>query len=208
MVAIAGGSASGKSSLANELISAGEYDEIALVSLDDYYRQLSPELQAQAATVNFDHPDAFDFDLLVTQLKELKTGKTVHIPTYDFTCHQRGKDVRRVDPRPIVIVEGILVLHTEALRELFDFSIFVDASEVIRFERRLQRDCDERGRSAASIIEQWRSTVEPSFEQYVLPTKEHAKRIVSGEGMKPSEVNLLLKEIRGKMVGEQKCCAP
>jgi len=178
IVAIAGGTAGGKTTCAQAVARAAG-PAGALVYLDSYYRDQSRMPLAQRALVNYDHPAAFEFDLLNRHLLDLLQGRTVEMPNYDFSLHTRV-GYRPFAPAPIIIVEGILVLYPEDLRRLYDLKIFVDTPADLRLARRIERDMRERGRSRESVLQQWQETVEPMHVQYCEPTREYADWIVSG----------------------------
>ncbi len=181
LLGICGGSGSGKTTFCRELLSFLGPDRVSLISQDSYYRclaHLSPEVRAQT---NFDHPEALDFGLLKDHLLQLKHGKEVQIPQYDFASHSRRKSFTAVAPRPILAVEGILIFSHPDLIELFDHTIFIDTAEPLRLARRLARDVRDRGRTPESVLEQFKATVQPMHNQFVEPNKKWARRILSGE---------------------------
>ena len=178
LVGIGGGSASGKSTLASELISLGQGDVVVL-EIDRFYHCLGDRSDKHLA--NFDEPAALDFELLVSVLEQLKSDGTTLVPKYDFTTHTRA-GFERFDATRVVIVEGILALHDARLLRGFDQSIFVDAPASIRFKRREQRDIAERGRDAESVKRQWDQTVHPMHSMYVESSKEIADIVIDGTG--------------------------
>lgn len=179
-VGIAGGTASGKTTLALALRDRFSSEDVALISIDNYYRKQDLLTDAQRASVNYDHPDSIEFDYLAEHIGTLCAGRSIQMPIYDFTRHNRLPSLQHVDPRRIIIVEGILCLANLDLRELFDLSLFVDAPDSLRFERRVARDTKERGRSLESVYKQWNETVQPMFEQYCKPSRAFADLLVSG----------------------------
>lgn len=181
VVGLAGGTGSGKTTVAAEVVRAAGGDA-ALLPQDAYYRARSELAASGRARPNFDEPDAFDTELLVAHLDALIRGRAVDRPVYDFVRDDRSDATVRVEPRGIVVVEGILVLHEPTLRERLTLKVFVDAPPDERFIRRLERDVSERGRSAESVIAQYRRTVKPMHDLYVEPTKAHADLIVPEGG--------------------------
>ncbi|MEX2501106.1 MAG: uridine kinase [Trueperaceae bacterium] len=181
VIGLAGGTGSGKSTVAHAIVTAGS-GRVAILPQDAYYRD-RPELPFEArAVTNYDEPSAFDTELLVAQLDDLIAGRPIQRPVYDFERHQRSGDAVHVAPSPVLVVEGILVLHEPALRERMSLQVFVDAPPDERFIRRLERDVQERGRSAESVIAQYRRTVKPMHDLFVEPTKQHADLIVPEGG--------------------------
>jgi uridine kinase len=176
IVGIAGGSGSGKTTLASGLRELTADCGSQLISQDDYYRGL-PEGTAPEA-YNFDDPAALDLAGLARDLTDLKAGRTVNMPTYDFAQHRRSPAVRRVDPAPLIIVEGLFIFVTPMLREVFDLRLFVDVPAEERLRRRLQRDARERGRTVQDILEQWNGQVEPMFVAHTQPTRTYAHVVV------------------------------
>ena len=178
VIGLAGGTGSGKSSVAEALVETAGEENVALLPQDAYYRaQPHVPFEARAAT-NYDEPGAFDHDLLVAHVESLLDGKAIERPVYDFTRHDRSDRTLRLASAHIIIVEGILVLHHPALRTRLTLKVFVDAPADERFIRRLERDVRERGRSAESVIEQYRRTVKPMHDLFVEPSKAHADLIV------------------------------
>ncbi|KAI4904509.1 hypothetical protein NFI96_011559, partial [Prochilodus magdalenae] len=180
VIGLCGGSASGKTTVANKIIEALDVPWVVLLSMDSFYKVLSPEEQARAASndYNFDHPGAFDFQLLVTTLRKLKQGKSVKIPVYDFTTHGRQKEWKNVYGASVIIFEGIMAFADKELLQLLDMKIFVDTDSDIRLVRRLKRDIAERGRDIEGVIKQYNKFVKPAFEQYIEPTMRLADIVV------------------------------
>ena len=165
------------------------------MSLDSYYKDLSHLPFEERAGVNFDHPDALDVQLLIQQIRQLRCGKAVKVPCYDFTTHSRCPETRAFPPKTVVLVEGILLLALEPIRSLLDLKIFVHAPADIRFIRRLVRDIRERGRTLDSCIQQYYATTRPMHSAWVEPSKAFADMIVSGEGTVDTHATLLIKHI-------------
>ena len=177
LIGIAGGTGSGKSTLARLL---KEYfgDELTVISHDNYYKRQVGKTYEERAAVNYDHPDAFETELLVEHLKKLRRGEAVDCPVYSFVDHNRTDEVVRIAPSKVVIVEGILIFCDPALRDLFDIKIFVDTDADVRILRRIMRDVKERGRTIDSVVEQYLTTVKPMHEQFIEPSKRYADIIV------------------------------
>ena len=171
IIGVAGGTGSGKTTVAQEILQRVGPDRIAYIQHDSYYRDQGHLPFHERARVNYDHPDALESELLVEHLKALRAGRPVEVPIYDFSTHTRRPETRRVEPRRVILVEGILIFADRALREMMDVKIFVDTDADIRFIRRLQRDLRERGRSMDSVIEQYLSTVRPMHLEFVEPSK-------------------------------------
>lgn len=190
IVGIAGGTASGKTTLANRL--AAELGA-ALISHDRYYRD-APEPHRH----NFDHPEALETELLVRHLDALHAGQAVDLPVYDFALHQRRPEVDRVDPQPFIIVEGILVLADTRLCDRFDLRVYVQAPDDLRFIRRLERDVAERGRTVGSVIHQYLATVRPMHEAHVSPSRKRAQVVLDGTSPVEGEVRRLMAWLPGR----------
>ena len=176
LIGVAGGSSSGKTTVAERLAELAGTAHLALLKLDSYYVDLSDRPLSEREAFDFDHPDAFDWPLLNDHLAALSAGASVPVPVYDYVQYNRSGDVKIVHPAPIVVVEGILVLWEPTLRERFDLKVFVDTDADIRLIRRLRRDATERGRSAESVIEQYLTTVRPAHEQFIEPSQALRRR--------------------------------
>ncbi len=196
LIGVAGGSSSGKTTVSERLAALAGSAAVALIKLDSYYVD-HPELPVeQRAMVNYDHPDAFDWQLLNDHVAALTAGASVPVPVYDYVHHRRGDEVRTIHPARIIVVDGILVLAEPVLRDRFDLKVFVDAEADIRFIRRLRRDMVERGRSADSIIEQYLTTVKPCHEQFIEPSKRYADVIIPHGGRNEAALDVLLARVR------------
>ena len=182
VIGIAGGSGSGKTTVSKEISKRLPADRVLILTEDAYYNDNSAVSMDERKKINYDHPNAYDTDLLIEQLQDLLDGKAIEMPTYNFNILSRAKDTIHVEPADIIILEGILVLATEELREFMDIKLFVDADDDIRFIRRLQRDTQERGRSIDWIISQYLATVKPSYNQFVEPCKKYADIIIPQGG--------------------------
>lgn len=196
IIGIAGGSASGKSSIANEIYDYFKHDHtIKIIRLDDYYKDQSHLTMEQRVKTNYDHPLAFDMDLLVKHLELLKSNKSIEKPLYDFTTHNRSLQVEIINPRDVFILEGLFVLNEAQIRERCDILIYVDTDADIRFIRRLKRDIQERGRSLESVCNQYLETVRPMHEQFVEPSKKYAHIIIPEGSSNQVAVDLLITKI-------------
>jgi uridine kinase len=178
-VGIAGGTGAGKSALAASLVQAFDAEQVLRIPQDAYYRDRGDQSAEVRAALNFDHPDALETELLVAHLVELRAGRAVDVPVYDFTRHRRAAETWRAAPRALVIVDGILALADAQLRACFDLRVFVDAPEDVRLRRRLERDVAERGRSAESVRAQFAATVRPMHARFVEPSRAHADLVVA-----------------------------
>jgi uridine kinase len=196
VIGMAGGTGSGKTTVAREILRRAGTEQISLIQHDAYYKDLGDLPLAQRAMQNFDHPDALDNDLLITHLRELKAGRPIEIPVYDFTTHTRTKETRHVEPGRIILVEGILIFADEALRRLMDVKIFVDTDADIRFIRRLQRDIAERGRTMDSVIHQYLATVRPMHQEFVESSKRFADVIIPEGGFNEVAMDLIAARIK------------
>ena len=196
VVGVAGGTGSGKTTVAREILRRAGTDQISLIQHDAYYKDLSDLPPAQRAMQNFDHPDALDNGLLIAHLKELKAERAVEIPVYDFTTHTRTAETVRVKPHRVILVEGILLFADEALRQLMDVKIYVDTDSDIRFIRRLQRDIAERGRTMESVIRQYLATVRPMHQEFVEPSKRYADVIIPEGGFNEVATEMIAARIR------------
>lgn len=199
VIGIAGGSGSGKTTISESVLAEVEPDAI-LIQHDSYYRH-SPHLAlAERARINYDHPDSLETDLFVKHLTELVSGNVIEIPVYDFGQHLRSDATRRIDPAPVILLEGILVLAEPDLRALMDLKIYVDTEADVRLARRLKRDIEERERSAESVIDQYLTTVRPMHLQFVEPSKRYADLIVP-EGYNPGAVGTVIHMIQQVAAG-------
>ena len=201
VIGIAGGSGSGKSTFAEGLLKKFP-DSIALVSCDNYYKAHDDLPLEERRLLNYDAPDSLEFDLMVSHLRTLKAGTAVDCPVYDYALHTRSPKVVRIEPRPVIIVDGILILSDPALRETFDLKIYVDADADERILRRARRDMETRGRKIDDITAQYLSTVKPMHEQYVEPSKKHADLIVVG-GMNPVALDVVENKVRAFLDGNR-----
>ena len=196
VIGVAGGTGSGKSTLVKRLQEAFEGDDVATLC-HDYYYKAHPELTyEERTTLNYDHPDAFDTDLMIEHLKLLKKGRPIHCPVYDYTVHNRSREVLLVEPTRVIVVEGILIFENKALCEQMDIRIFVDADADVRLCRRIKRDVEKRGRTIESVISQYLATVKPMHEQFVEPSKKNANLVVPEGGKNLVAQELIMERIR------------
>jgi uridine kinase len=196
LIGVAGGSNSGKTTIARRLEEVIGSEDLSLIRLDSYYIPMRDQPLEVRAAVNYDHPDAFDWDLLDDHLERLTAGESVKVPIYDYTNYDRTDEYEIVVPGKVIVVEGILVVWEPRLRERFDLKIFVDTPADLRIIRRLRRDVAERGRTQESILEQYLTTVRPSHEQFIEPSKRYADVIVPEGGLNRPAVEVLLARVR------------
>jgi uridine kinase len=196
LIGVAGGTGSGKTTVAERLAAMVGARDLGLVKLDCYYRDCSELPFEERAAINYDHPDAFDWPLLMGHLADLRSGLPAPMPVYDFAQHLRTDEVTTVEPGPVVVVEGILVLFEARLRDLLDLKVYVDTDADVRFIRRLQRDVADRGRTPASVIDQYLTTVRPMHLQFVEPSKRYADVIVPHGGLNAPAFDMLVARVR------------
>jgi len=194
VIAIGGGTASGKSTLAHQLVKNATQKKAGILLLDSYYRSQDHIPLEERANTNYDHPDSFEVELLLRHLSFLKSGESAEIPVYDYATHTRVDRTVEFLPRAIVIVEGILALYWEELREVSDMKIFIDAPDELRLERRIKRDIAERGRTRESVLMQWESTVVPMHNEYCEPTKRFADKVIAQDQMTDRLVEEIINE--------------
>ena len=199
LIGIAGGSGSGKTTLANTLISYFGKNEVSLLRHDNYYKRLDNIPFEERVKVNYDHPDAFDTDLLCGHIMDLKAGKAIDMPVYDYSIHNRSDKKIRVQSNPVIILEGILILAEPRLVDLMDFKIYVDTDADERILRRIIRDVKERGRSLDSVITQYRETVKPMHDQFVEPSKRKANIIIPEGGRNEAAMEVIVELIRSRL---------
>jgi uridine kinase len=191
VVGVGGGTGSGKTTVADAILARVGRERVALIPHDAYYRDLSHLPFEDRVKTNFDHPDSLETELLVAHLDALCAGRAAEVPVYDFSTHTRTDEMRRVAPRPVVLVEGILVFVERALRDRFDIKVYVDADADLRFIRRLQRDIVERGRTMASVIAQYLDTVRLMHLEFVEPSKRYADVIIPRGGFNEVAVDMV-----------------
>lgn len=195
-IGVAGGTCSGKTTVSERLAELTGDEHLALIKLDSYYVTRDHQPMHERALANYDHPDAFDWQLLNDHIAALSAGASVPVPIYDYANHTRSGDVRQVRPARIVVVEGILVLYEPQLRERFDLKVYVDTDADLRLIRRLQRDVVERGRTPDSIVTQYLATVRPAHDQFIEPSKRHADVIFPQGGLNEPALEVLLARVR------------
>jgi uridine kinase len=194
VIGIAGGSGSGKTTLANN-IAAHFGDRIAMLRHDDYYKKNDGLSLEERAKINYDHPSAFDTELLLEHLDALKNGSAVNCPIYDYSIHDRGQDIRIVEPADVIILEGILIFENKDVLSRLDIKVFVDTDPDVRILRRIIRDVKERGRTLDSVAMQYLGTVKPMHEAFVEPSKKHADVIIPEGGNNPVAYGMLIDKI-------------
>lgn len=197
IIGIAGGTGSGKTTVARAIYDRVGKDRIEWIPHDSYYRSFDALTREERHRINFDHPDSLETELLARHLDVLCKGSSVEIPLYDFTTHARKTETQRVEPRKVIIVEGILVLAEAELRKRIDIKLFVDTPADIRFVRRLMRDIKSRGRTLESVVEQYISTVRPMHEEFVEPSKRHADLIIPEGGENQVAIDAIIARVEG-----------
>ena len=195
VIGIAGGSGSGKTTVAQAILSRVGHDRIAFLQHDSYYKDLSGLPPVQRAQINFDHPDSLETELLTEHIASLRDGKPVDVPVYDFATDRRTDRTFIVQPRSVILVEGILIFTEAKLRKMFDVKIFVDTDADLRFIRRLERDIHERGRSTDSVIAQYQATVRPMHLEFVEPSKRYADMIIPEGGFNTAALDMVVARI-------------
>lgn len=196
LIGISGGTGSGKSTVTKEIFSSIPEESCTIIEQDSYYKDQSHLSYEERVKTNYDHPDAFDNQLLISHLKDLLSGKAIEKPIYDFEEHNRKKETIKVEPKAIIILEGILILFEEDLRDLLDMKIFVDTDSDVRIIRRILRDMKERGRTLDSVILQYMNTVRPAHLQFIEPTKRYADIIIPEGGQNKVAIDLLVTKIK------------
>ncbi len=199
VIGIAGGSGSGKTTVAQTILQRVGPDRISFLQHDAYYKDLSGLPPIQRAEVNFDHPNSLENELLIGHILQLKKGEAVEVPIYDFSTHSRTDRTFKVQPRSVILVEGILIFAEASLRDLFDVKIFVDTDSDLRFIRRLQRDITERGRTTESVIKQYLATVRPMHLDFVEPSKRYADVIIPEGGFNTAALDMVVARIENML---------
>lgn len=195
IVGVAGGTGSGKTTVSNAILDRVGEERIAYIQHDNYYRDADHLPLEERTTMNYDHPDSLETELLIEHLDELRSGNAIEMPTYSFTRHTRRDETERVTPQPVILVEGILIFAEAGLRDLFDVKIYVDTEADIRFIRRLRRDTNERGRSVENVIDQYLSTVRPMHKEFVEPSKRFADVIIPRGGHNTVALDLVASRV-------------
>jgi uridine kinase len=196
IIGVAGGSGSGKTTVVRRIVESLGSDQVTVLDHDRYYRERNDLRLEERAALNYDHPDSLETDFMVRHVRELKAGRPIQAPRYDFARYNRLADTDTLEPRRAIIVEGILIFTDAALRELMEIKVFVDTDSDTRFIRRLQRDVAHRGRSMESVIDQYQATVKPMHLEFVEPSKRYADLIIPMGGHNAVAVDLLLTLIR------------
>ena len=195
VIGIAGGTGSGKTTLMNNII--GAYgDRVTVLSHDNYYKRRDELTYEQRCLINYDEPAALETDLMAVHLDQLRQGQAIDCPVYDFTQHNRSNDTVRIEPKPVIIVEGILIFENQPLRELMDIKIFVDTDADVRLCRRIKRDVNKRGRTLESVLTQYQTTVKPMHEKYVEPSKKFADIVVPEGGKNMVALDMIMGRIQ------------
>lgn len=195
IIGIAGGTGSGKTTVVNKICEQFSQEEVAVLSHDSYYHDNSHLSLEERRKKNFDHPDSIEFDLMIEHVKKLKNGEPIEEPVYSFITCTREEETKRVDPRHVLIVEGILCLTNKALRDLMDIKVFVDCDSDVRLSRVIQRDIQERGRDVEQVLARYQKTVRPSHLQFIEPTKRYADIIVPQGGKNKIAIQILTNHI-------------
>lgn len=196
LIGIAGGTGSGKTTLADKVVDSFGRDEVSILRHDNYYKRHDEMNYEDRSKLNYDHPDAFDTELLCEHIKELKKGKAIQMPVYDYTIHNRSDKTILVEPAPVIVLEGILIFAEPSLCELMDIRVFVDTDADVRILRRIVRDVKDRGRSLDSVINQYLTTVKPMHEQFVEPSKRRADIIIPEGGENAVALEMLIQRVR------------
>jgi uridine kinase len=202
IIGVAGGSGSGKTTVSQAILDKVGVDRIAYIQHDSYYQDRSHLPPEQRAAMNFDHPDALESELLAQHLMLLQQGQAVEVPVYDFATYSRKQETRRVEPRPIILLEGILIFASKALRSLMHIKIYVDTDSDLRFIRRLRRDISERERSVDSVIQQYLDTVRPMHLEFVEPSKRYADVIIPEGGFNTTAIEMIVARVQAMVASE------
>jgi uridine kinase len=199
IIGICGGTGSGKSTVAQKVLDSVDQNHVAVLHHDSYYRNLGDMPIELRHNINFDHPESLDNDLFINHIEALRAGESIEEPIYDFTRHARELRTLKIDPKPVILVEGILIFENPKLRSLMDIKIFVDTASDLRFIRRLERDVRERGRTSESVVKQYLSTVRPMHDQFVEPSKRYADVIIPEGGFNHVGIDLIIGKINAKI---------
>src|SRR5688572_20929684 len=203
IIGICGGTGSGKTTIARAIVQAVGRANVVLVEQDSYYRNLADMPLDERHQANFDHPDSIDSDMLVNHLMRLRQGLSVEMPLYDFVTHTRSEDIEMIEPKPVVIVEGILIFAESRVLDLLDVRLFVDTPDDVRLMPRLRRDINERGRTFERTLEQYQRTIRPMHYEFVEPSKRHADMIIPEDSNTGITVEFLCSMVREKLQAEQ-----
>lgn len=199
IIGIAGGTGSGKTTVVKQILSQLPKDEVCVISQDSYYKVTDGMSYDERTQINFDHPNAIDFDLLVNDLKKLKNGETVEQPIYSFVTHNRIKDTLTTLPKKVLIVEGILIFNSKELRDLFDIKVFVHADADERLIRRVKRDIQERGRDINEVLKRYQDTLKPMHQTFIEPTKNYADIIIPNDRYNTVAIDIVRTVISDKL---------
>jgi uridine kinase len=208
IIGVAGGTASGKTTVSDAILERVGRQHIIYLQHDSYYRDLSYLPLEERTKLNFDHPDALETELLVSHLRQLQAGEPVEVPIYDFATYRRSQETRRIEPRQVILLEGLLIFVDKELREMMDVKLYVDTDADLRFIRRLQRDIQERGRTMESVIHQYLTTVRPMHLEFVEPSKRYADIIIPSGGFNTTAIDVIVARVErllagGKMRGDE-----
>lgn len=203
VLGIAGGTGSGKTTLSDLILERIGCEKIAYLPHDAYYRDQKHLPLEERAKVNYDHPDSLETELLIEHIQKLKAGESVEMPVYDFKIHNRKTQTLRIEPKPVILVEGILVFYEKVLRKQFDMKIYVDTDADLRFIRRLRRDVEERGRTVQSVIDQYLRTVRPSHLEFVEASKRYADIIIPEGGLNAVALDMVIARLQSLLNGVQ-----
>ena len=201
LIGIAGGTGSGKTTLADKLVQNFGDDEVSIIRHDNYYKRHDELPYEERVHLNYDHPDAFDTPLLLEHIRELKAGHSIEVPVYDYTVHNRSDETIIVNPAPVIVLEGILIFAEPKLCEQMDIKVFVDTDADVRILRRILRDVKERGRALDNIVEQYLTTVKPMHEQFVEPSKRRADIIIPEGGENTVALEMLIERVKKQLRG-------
>ena len=197
IIGIAGGTGSGKSTVVRKIVEALPPHHVAVVPLDSYYNDTTGMTEEERRAINFDHPDAFDWKLLIKQVNDLRNGLTIEQPTYSYLLCNRLKETIHVEPKPVIIIEGIMTLLNKRLRDIMDLKVFVDADPDERLIRNIQRDTIDRGRTVSMVVERYLEVLKPMHEQFIEPTKRYADLIIPQGGENEKGIGILCSYIEG-----------
>ena len=203
IIGIAGGTGSGKTTVVNKIVEALPPHYVAVVPLDTYYNDTTDMTDEERKAINFDHPDAFDWDLLKKQVNDLRNGKAIEQPTYSYILSNRLPETIHVEPKPVIIIEGIMTLVDKKLRDLMDLKIFVDTDPDERLIRNIQRDTIDRGRTVSMVVNRYLDVLKPMHEQFIEPTKRYADLIIPQGGENKRGISILCKYIEGIVPGSK-----
>ncbi len=203
-IGIAGGTGSGKTTVSTAIIEAVGRDKIAYIAHDSYYKDLRGLPSEQRRRINFDHPNSLDTDLMTDHIKQLQQWRSIDMPLYDFRLHERLEETERLGARPVILVEGILILSLPQLRDLFDIKLYVDTDADVRLIRRLRRDITERGRTVESVLNQYLETVRPMHLEFVEPSKRYADVIIPEGGYNTIAIDMITDRVRSMMVQSER----